>query len=59
MKEHIIQLRVHSEMGVDTLIKNFPPTILVKNTEAESNKKGNHQLDVVYVKNIIKIAEAI
>lgn len=59
MKEHLIQLRIKSEMNLETLVKNFPPTLLVKNTEAASNKKGNHQLDVVYVDKVIKIAEAI
>jgi len=39
MKEHLIQLRVKSEMSADTLIKNFPPTILVKNTEVEPMKE--------------------
>jgi len=59
MKEHIIQLRIKSEMNLDTLVKNFPPTILVKNTEAEPNQKGHHQLDMVYVKNVIKVADSI
>ncbi len=58
MKEHLIQLKVKSDMKLDTLIKNFPPTILVKNTD-ESPLKTGHRLDVIYVTGVIKIAEAI
>lgn len=59
MKEHLIQLRVKSDMSVDDLIKNFPPTIFVKNTEAEPMKNGSSRLDVVYIKKVIVVAEQI
>lgn len=60
MKEHLIQLRVKTTMSADSLIKKFPPTILVKNSEAEVfNKSGTHPLEVVYVQKVIKVAEQI
>jgi len=55
MKEHLIQLQIKTEMSLETLIKNFPPTILVKNTESAPMKGGSHQLDVVYIKRVIKV----
>ena len=58
MKEHLIQLRIKSEMSLETLIQNFPPTLLVKNTDAEPLKTGS-RLDVVYVTKVIKVAEQI
>jgi hypothetical protein len=58
-KEHLIQLRIKSGMNLETLIKNFPVTILVRNSDAEPMKSGAHQLEVVYVNKVIKVAEAI
>ena len=59
MKEHLIQLRIKSGMDLETLIKNFPVTILVRNTDAAPMKSGAHQLEVVYVNKVIKVAEVI
>lgn len=58
VKEHLIQLRVKSEMSLETLIKNFPSTVLIKNTEAAPLKTGS-RLDVVYVEKVIKVADSI
>ena len=58
MKEHLIQLRIKSEMSLETLIKNFPTTILIKNTEEAPLKQG-HRLDIVYVKSVRYVAEQI
>jgi hypothetical protein len=45
-------------MSLETLVKNFPPTLLVRNTEEAPLKTGN-RLDVVYVSKVIVVAEQI
>ena len=59
MKEHIIQLHISSRMSMETILKNFPPTLLMINSEEKANSKGNHPLEIIYVKNVIKVAEQI
>lgn len=50
--KHQIILRVRTTMSLESLVRSFPKTVLVKNPEAEKSAAGHSPIEVVYVEEV-------